>query len=105
MTAPQQPPAGSIDMARVAERAAENAMIAAAPLASQLSMAQEVAQARAARIADLEKQLEERNSELAEKTAELARSGVAADQLRDRLAELEAAAAGTLSEDEEGGQP
>lgn len=84
------------DMGRVVERAASNiSALAVAPLGAQLAMAQEIADLRGARIAELEKAA-------GEKDAEIARLQETNRLQQGRLAELEAAAA---ADDEQGDSP
>lgn len=72
---------------RVALRAAENVAGTAADLGTRLALAQEsLEQASAA--------LRQKDEQLAEKDAELARATQTADQLRQRVAELEALTGG-----------
>lgn len=71
---------------RIARRAADAGAAAHADLCVQLALAQETAEGQA-------QALVEKDRQLADKDAELARAQHAADELRARVVELEAAAA------------
>ncbi|WP_167760426.1 hypothetical protein [Blastococcus sp. CT_GayMR16] len=72
---------------RIAQRSADNASRGNADLACQLALAQETMEGQAAALAD-------RDQALTDKDAELARAHQVADELRARIAGLEAKSAG-----------
>lgn len=84
------PPQLAVNLERVVQRAAQVAFASAGEIAAQLAMTEEAMHAQAARISELEGEVHDRTTELAEAAAELARVRMSSQQLQVRVHELEA---------------